>query len=229
MIRENPARGFGLPKKAKARKIFLTATQLAHLAEESSRPDIILTLEVTRMRWGELAGLQVRDLSLEKNMLTIERNAVWIDGETVVGTPKSGTARSVVTPPFVTKILKSRAVDRASTAWVFSDSDSPLTRPHSANNWFQQAVSRSVVKGLIPERITLHDLRHTAASLMVSSGANIKAIQRQLGHASAAMTLDVYAELFDEDLQGLGRRLHETFSDVVGLSWDGEKSSILPA
>ena len=48
--------------------------------------------------------------------------------------------------------------------------------------------------------ITPHDLRHTAASLAVSAGANVKAVQRMLGHAKASMTLDVYADLFDADL-----------------------------
>ena len=42
--------------------------------------------------------------------------------------------------------------------------------------------------------------RHTAASLAVSAGGNVKAVQRMLGHASAAMTLDTYADLFDDDL-----------------------------
>ena len=52
-------------------------------------------------------------------------------------------------------------------------------------------------------RVTIHDLRHTAASLAVSSGANVKAVQRMLGHASAAMTLDTYADLFDDDLDAV--------------------------
>jgi integrase len=55
-------------------------------------------------------------------------------------------------------------------------------------------------------RITPHDLRHAAASLAVSAGANVKAVQKVLGHASAAMTLDTYADLFDDDLEpGPGR------------------------
>jgi integrase len=49
-------------------------------------------------------------------------------------------------------------------------------------------------------RITAHTLRHTAASLAISAGANPKVVQRMLGHAIAAMTLDVYADLFDSDL-----------------------------
>lgn len=52
--------------------------------------------------------------------------------------------------------------------------------------------------------MTIHDIRHTAASLMVKSGANVKAIQRQLGHTLAARTLDAYADLFDDDLDSVG-------------------------
>ena len=55
--------------------------------------------------------------------------------------------------------------------------------------------------------LTPHELRHTAASLAVSAGANVKAVQKMLGHASAAMTLDVYSGLFDDDLDGVAARL----------------------
>jgi integrase len=57
------------------------------------------------------------------------------------------------------------------------------------------------------EDLSPHDLRHTAASLLVASGANVKAVQRMLGHASAAMTLDVYSGLFDDDLGALAERM----------------------
>jgi len=57
--------------------------------------------------------------------------------------------------------------------------------------------------------ITPHDLRHTAASLAVSAHANVKAVQRMLGHAKASMTLDVYADLFDEDLDEVAGRLDD--------------------
>jgi integrase len=53
-----------------------------------------------------------------------------------------------------------------------------------------------------------HDLRHTAASL-AAAGANVKAVQRMLGHASASMTLDVYAGLFGDDLDAVATRLDE--------------------
>ncbi|MGV9783917.1 tyrosine-type recombinase/integrase [Nocardia farcinica] len=56
-------------------------------------------------------------------------------------------------------------------------------------------------------RVTGHQLRHTAASLMIASGAHVKTIQRQLGHKSAAMTLDNYGHLFDDDLDGVADRM----------------------
>jgi integrase len=50
-----------------------------------------------------------------------------------------------------------------------------------------------------------------AASLAISSGAHVKVVQRMLGHASAAMTLDTYADLFDADL--------DTVAESVGKMW----------
>jgi len=55
--------------------------------------------------------------------------------------------------------------------------------------------------------LTPHELRHTAASLAVKAGANGKALQRMLGHPSAAITLDAYADLFDDDLDAVGGSL----------------------
>ena len=68
--------------------------------------------------------------------------------------------------------------------------------------------------------VTIHDLRHTAASLAISAGANPKAVQRMLGHASAAMTLDTYADLFEDDLDAVSVRLDAVrASAIVGDSW----------
>jgi Phage integrase family len=64
----------------------------------------------------------------------------------------------------------------------------------------------------------VHDLRHTAASLAVKSGANPKVVQLMLGHASAAMTLDVYAGLFNADLDDVADRLDQAAADAVSVS-----------
>jgi integrase len=66
-------------------------------------------------------------------------------------------------------------------------------------------------KGLrTPEfpRVTPHDLRHTAASLAISASGNVKAVQAMLGHKSAALTLDTYADLFPDDLEAVAEALN---------------------
>jgi integrase len=86
------------------------------------------------------------------------------------------------------------------------------------NSW----LDRPLVRAELPP-MTIHDLRHTAASLTVASGANAKAVQKMLGHASAAMTFDVYTDLFEDDLDAVAQRLDEaaTRSDVVKMWSNG--------
>jgi integrase len=83
------------------------------------------------------------------------------------------------------------------------------------SRWFAKAVIESGVP-----RTTPHDLRHTTASLAVSAGANVKAVQKMLGHASAAMTLDIYADLFDDDLEAVAVALDDARSRAsVAKMW----------
>jgi integrase len=77
-------------------------------------------------------------------------------------------------------------------------------RSHTGSGWFDKAV----VKAKVP-RVTPYDLRHPPASLAVSEGANVNAAQRMLGRTSAAMTLDVYADLFGDDLEAVATALHD--------------------
>ncbi|MGJ4070671.1 tyrosine-type recombinase/integrase [Corynebacterium macclintockiae] len=218
IIRTNPARGFPLPKKAKSPQRFLTRDQVANLAKAVEHPTVVWVLATTGMRFGELAGLQVGDIDFKAKRIHIERNAVWVDGKSVVGTPKTEEQRTVTAPEFIFTMLRRHCAAKLPSAWVFSNGAEPMPRPYSSKHWFQRGVAQCVNDGVLPYRVTLHDLRHTAASLMVSSGANVKLVQRQLGHASAAMTLDTYAALFDDDLDGLRGRMDESFSGVVSLS-----------
>jgi integrase len=73
--------------------------------------------------------------------------------------------------------------------------------------FFTAAVEKRQAADKTFPTITPHDLRHTAANLAVSAGANVKAVQRMLGHAKASMTLNVYADLFDDDLDSVAVRL----------------------
>jgi integrase len=65
------------------------------------------------------------------------------------------------------------------------------------------------------QTITPHDLRHTCASLAVSSGANVLAVSRMLGHKDPSVTLRVYADLFDSDLDAVAVNLDVKIADSV--------------
>jgi site-specific recombinase XerD len=134
----------------------------------------------------------------------IEENAVQVGSVIEVGTPKNHKKRTVPFPRFLGEYLGRQCEGKGRDGLVFpgeSGRHLRLARVHEDNmSWFGSAVKRTGIP-----RITPHDLRHSAASFAVSAGANVKVVQKMLGHSSAAMTLDTYADLFDGDLDSFGQ------------------------
>jgi integrase len=137
---------------------------------------------------------------------------VEVSGTIHVGTPKTGEARSVPFPPFIAPLLMEGMENKTASQLVFGDGDNYLHQPDRRRGWYVSAIARSQAIDSHFPRVTIHDLRHTAASLAISAGANVKAVQRMLGHASAAMTLDTYADLFDDDLDAVAMALDKEHS-----------------
>jgi len=130
---------------------------------------------------------------------------VTIAYEIHVGTPKTHEKRSVPYPARLAPMIEQARVGKGPDGLLFGDGVNHM-RNSGAKGWLANAVKRAQAFDLSIPRLTPHDLRHTAASLAISSGANVKAVQRMLGHASAAMTLDTYADLFDDDLDAVASR-----------------------
>lgn len=121
---------------------------------------------------------------------------------------KGRKARSVPVPVFVLDELSVRCKGNAPADLVFGGRGGGyLPRPKSSNGWFTRAVKAAGIQAVTP-----HDLRHTCASLAVSAGVNVLALQRMLGHTSAKITLDTYADLFDDDLDAVAVTLHARYS-----------------
>jgi integrase len=117
-------------------------------------------------------------------------------------------------PQFLLGDLAEHVAGKAPDDLVFTSPKGAVLRVRGARrSWFDRAVETSGV----PEGLHPHELRHTAASLAVSAGANVKAVSRMLGHAKASMTLDVYADLFDDDLEAVADRLDEIHARVGGM------------
>jgi integrase len=205
----NPAKGVeNLPRKTARRHVYLIADDVAALADESGRHRaLVLTLAYCGLRWGEAIGLRVRDVEFLRRRLSVHENAVQIGVEHAVGPTKGRKARSVPVPAFVLDELSAQCAGKAPGDLVFPGPDGGyLPRPKSSGGWFAAAVKRAKVQSITP-----HDLRHTCASLAVSAGVNVLALQRMLGHTSAKVTLDTYADLFDDDLDAVAAALHTRY------------------
>lgn len=215
IIPRNPAAGIKLPKKAKKPPRYLTHQQVETLASCSEYPDFVRFLAYSGLRWGEATELQVGDLNMLRKRINVERNAVLVKGEYRVGTPKTGQTREVAMPHFLVPTLARACEGKAWGEFVFGNGTVRMRYPNAEYSWWPRAVKAAQeVDPSIP-RITPHDLRHTAASLAIQAGANVKAVQRMLGHASAAMTLDVYADLFDEDLDSVAKAMSKARAKAV--------------
>lgn len=222
LVKTNVAKGATLPRKAKARKVYLSWEQLSAFADEcGDNAPIVWLLGTVGLRWGELAGLKVQDVDVLRRRIAVRRNAVTVGYEVKIGTPKTHETRVVAVPRFVMDMLVPLMDGKAQDAWVWCRADGSPLRVPSNHTWFYGALKRCMEKDPEFPRVTPHGLRHVAAGLMISSGAHPKIVQRQLGHASAAMTLDTYADLWEEDLDVVAGRMDESFSKAVELSWKG--------
>lgn len=213
LISKNPAAGLSLPKASRKTPVYLTHQDVAALADAAGENGtLVLLLAYTGVRWGEAIGLRVADLDLLRKRALIHENAVQSGTGIHVGTPKAHKQRSIPLPEFLVAPLARQCEGKQRGDLLFGDGDH-LRRPHPVSGWFAKAVAASGVP-----RVTPHDLRHTAASLAVSAGANVKAVQRMLGHASAAMTLDLYADLFDDDLEAVATALDKARTAIISSS-----------
>jgi integrase len=217
-IASNPARGLTLPRRDPRAHVYLSADELYALSDacmggkghhrsgdDFQRSALVLLLGTVGLRWGEAIGLRWKDVDFGRHRINVRVSATQVGNGVVVGLPKSWEMRKVVFPESLDGLLRRLMDGRDADDLLFTGPlDGYMRRPQpKGNSWYSGAVKRA---GLMP--MTVHDLRHTAASLMVHSGANVKAVQHQLGHKSAAMTLDVYTDLFDDDLDEVGEAMN---------------------
>jgi integrase len=128
----------------------------------------------------------------------------------LVGTTKTHQRRSVPIPRFLADELADHLAVKAPGDLVFTAPEGGVLRNTNFRpRFFDPAAEKVGLLGLTP-----HELRHTAASLAIAAGANVKAVQLMLGHASAAMTLDIYAGLFADDLDAVADRLDRAFAKL---------------
>jgi integrase len=205
LVAADPASGVTVKALQKRQGRPLSSIQVQELALACGPDGVaVRTLAFTGLRWGELAGLRVRDLDVKRGRLSVSRSVGERGGVATIGPTKSGKAREVGVPPGLLTELTTLAAG--------ADPDSPLLpaarggiRRHSRfYKRFKAAVDQLGFGDLRP-----HDLRHTAATLAIQSGADVKVVQRMLGHASATLTVDLYGHLWEKGVDDVAQRMGE--------------------
>jgi integrase len=224
-LTKNPALSVDLPRLPHREHRYLTHQQVRSLADAAAeyRP-LILTLAYCGLRFGEAAAIRVRSVDLLRGRIRVSQSVSEINGQMVWGTPKSHAARTVPVPKFLREVLAEQMTGRTAEDLVFASPDGTALRSGNfRRRAWNPATASAGLTGLTP-----HDLRHTAASLAIEAGANVKAVQTMLGHSSAAMTLDVYADLFDSSLDAVADRLDEAYTaSAVSSMWPDVPSNVL--
>lgn len=214
IIDKSPCRSISLPRCNRDELSFLDPGEISLLLDSAQEPErtLFAVLAYSGLRLGEALGLSWKHVNFKENAINVERAWSFWGG---FQEPKTATSRRAV--PMLARLSRQLEV-------YYRDSGSPSPdallfsfggkKPLDAAN-VRKEFLRALEQAGLPH-VTMHSLRHTFASVLLSSGASIKALQRSLGHASATMTLNTYSHLIQEDLGGALLRADQAFSAEAG-------------
>jgi integrase len=218
-LARNPAAGVRLPKRVEREMLFLDAAQVEQLANAIGPHHRVLVyfLAYTGVRFGEAVALRVRRLDLLRGRCEVIESATEVGSALVWGPTKTDERRTVRLPRFLAELLGEHLAGRPvdPDALVFT---APLGGPLRERKFLHGQLKPAARRAGLPGTLRAHDLRHTAASLLIRQGASIKAVQRTLGHKSAVMTLDRYGHLWPDELEDLAERLDRARTAAVAPS-----------
>lgn len=216
MITRNPCASVRLPRMRHREMAFFTAEQVECIAAETAAPYDVLVyvLAYTGIRFGEAAALRRNDCALDRARLRVDESLAEVNGRLFFGAPKTHQSRYVVLAPFLVAMLRRHLGDHVADhedSFVFTaPTGGPLRYGNFARRVWKPALDRAGIGST-----GLHALRHTCASLLIAHGAPIKAVQAQLGHRSAELTLDRYGHLYPDQMDVLAARLEDARAMAV--------------
>jgi integrase len=217
------------PPKATHREILtLTAAEGKRLlaAASSDRFEALFVLALTAgLRRGELLGLRWADVDLDRETLTIRREVVTVKGGLIVQEPKTDRSRRPLDLDlFAVAALRRRREAAKSEGAAAPDAYLFCTTAHTplnpSNLWarhWRPLLHRAGIDGA-----RLHDLRHTNATMMLSSNVHPKVASERLGHSSIRLTLDTYSHV----VPGMGRAAADAVAQLLSpAARDGDSAA----
>jgi len=214
LIRNNPADPCVLPRRPKQKVKPLNEEQITKLIKAlkgHKYENLILTTLFTGLREGEVCGLKWDCVNLETGTILVDkqlqslRKSVRGNGEKYALVPtKNGKERYLTIAPFVVELLKKEKTKQDAnrtyyedlyeeSGLVFTDESGHRITPQAAYRAFKLVVTE-----LSMPKTRFHDLRHSYAVASLRSGDDVKTVQENLGHATAAFTLDTYGHVTEQ-------------------------------
>jgi integrase len=211
LIRTNPVRAVRPPAAAPKETRVPTTAEVEAVAEaiEPRYRAMVLVAAYAGLRLGEVAGLQRRDLRLLERRVDVRRQVTEVRGVLEVGPLKTATSRRTVPiPAFLAEELAAHLAAYTAPepdAFVFTGpGGGPVRRATFRTRYFDPAIKAAGV-----EPFTFHALRDHAATAAIRAGADVKVVQRMLGHVDAALTLNRYAAYMPDAAELVAERLEE--------------------
>ena len=228
-IRRNPADGLRIPRGTRQEMVFLTPAQVMRLADEIANPPrprshprkswpayglLVRLAAWSGLRAGEMAALRVGRFDHRAGRLEVAESVQEIHGALIYGPPKTYARRGVDLPEELASELADHLDGRAShrDALIFT---APGGGPLRHHNFYKRLFKPAVLRADLDRRTRFHDLRHTAAALMIAEGAHLLAVKERLGHSTIQVTADRYGHLFPSLEEALTSRLSATYRAAV--------------
>jgi len=182
----------------------LTTKELLKLASECTPfRQLVLVMGLCGLRWGEAIALRPIDIDPAKGTIMVSRSISEIGGNFTIQDTKTHKSRIVVIPEKLKEELLLLAMTKESEELLFSNNGKYLS-----NAIFHQTVYKPAIKRAGVPKVTIHDLRHTTASIAIANGANVLVLARMLGHSTPTVTLNTYGHMFKEDLEAVARSIN---------------------
>ncbi|MDW7668043.1 MAG: tyrosine-type recombinase/integrase [Bacillota bacterium] len=209
MIYRNPCDLVNAPKpKNKFKGRVLDPDEIKELLAKLEKNDLyipVVCLLSLGLRRGELLGLKWTDIDFINKTVSIQRNVVQTtNGDIIVKDPKNETsARTLPLSDRVIKLLKKKKIenkenqllikDYKDTGFIFTEPNGEIMNPRNFSHRFRYFIKHNNF-----EKLRLHDLRHTNATMMLSSGVPAKVASKRLGHSNISTTMDIYSHVLNE-------------------------------
>jgi integrase len=225
LLGRNPAQAVSRPKFKRKEMKTLNDSQVRTLlsASKGSRNEALFWLAVTTgMRQGEILGLKWSDLEWANKRLHVQRQLQRLkDGGLVFSEPKSAAGKRaiVLSSTIIVKLrehlnLQQQERQQAGNRWQENDLIFPSTfgTPLDHRNLYRDYKELLKEAGL-PD-IRFHDLRHTAATLMLQQGVHPKVVQERLGHADISLTLNTYSHVLPSMQEEAAEKMDELLKPI---------------